>query len=88
MMLAQNGRCAICMETPDKQLHVDHNHYTGLIRGLLCGKCNAGIGLLKDDSDLCMRATQYLGVQVDENEWATEFEFLYRARPYEYGKDT
>ena len=49
----QNGVCAICNETnaSDRNLAVDHDHITGKVRGLLCGRCNMGIGLLYADKD-------------------------------------
>jgi hypothetical protein len=47
MLLSQNGLCAICGHPPDvgvnKRLHVDHDHATGKIRGLLCMHCNHSI---------------------------------------------
>ncbi len=54
--------CAICGadENGAKRFHVDHCHDTGVIRGILCTKCNVGIGALRDDSDLVMRAFLYL----------------------------
>jgi hypothetical protein len=55
----QSGACAICGERPD-ELHVDHSHITGRVRGLLCLSCNAGIGFYKDDHNLTARATMYL----------------------------
>lgn len=43
---SQGGRCAICLAAPkDTRLHVDHNHRTGKVRGLLCFQCNALLGL-------------------------------------------
>lgn len=42
MREAQNGLCAVCKERPCT--HVDHCHKTGAIRGLLCGRCNVGLG--------------------------------------------
>lgn len=39
----QAGRCAVCRETR-KRLVVDHDHYTGLVRGLLCRSCNSTQG--------------------------------------------
>lgn len=41
----QNHQCAICQQSPtDHQLHVDHSHTTGEIRGLLCRRCNLALG--------------------------------------------
>ena len=57
----QNGRCAICKIKPDNQrLHIDHDHKTGKIRGLLCGKCNRAIGLLNESLELFDAARKYL----------------------------
>lgn len=59
----QGGKCAIC-GVPElelsRSLSIDHCHDTGVIRGLLCDKCNKGIGLLGDDYDGVMRAVDYL----------------------------
>lgn len=50
MLFLQGGRCAACPSDGDgKKLHLDHNHVTGEVRGLLCWCCNAAIGLLKED---------------------------------------
>lgn len=51
--------CDIC-QNKTKTMHVDHNHFTGKVRGYLCGSCNRGIGLLKDSSDVCTKAATYL----------------------------
>ena len=63
MLEAQNGQCAICGTANTgkrKAFHVDHDHETGEVRGLLCGNCNSGIGNLRDDVGLLKRAIQYL----------------------------
>ena len=60
MLLLQNNLCAICNKTKDKTLHVDHDHKTGRVRGLLCYSCNTGIGLLKDDIKYLANAIKYL----------------------------
>jgi hypothetical protein len=57
---AQNGVCAICSKVPEGNLHIDHNHTTKEVRGLLCGKCNRAIGLLNDDVSLFSKAITYL----------------------------
>ena len=59
MVIMQNGRCAICGRG-DEQLGVDHDHSTGTVRGLLCQRCNGGIGFLQDNPDLTQKATDYL----------------------------
>lgn len=59
----QNGRCEICgcyeIEL-NKSLCVDHNHKTKKLRGLLCDKCNRGLGFFDDNPDLCREASKYL----------------------------
>src|SRR5438105_236663 len=55
----QEGRCAICRRL-DRVLGVDHDHVTGVVRGLLCRQCNTGIGLLGDDPETLQVASQYL----------------------------
>lgn len=62
MLGMQDGCCAICNEQHrfDKPLHVDHDHNTGAVRGLLCRRCNQGIGFLRDDSETLQTATNYL----------------------------
>lgn len=37
LRVAQHDRCAICNRKDEKGLHVDHEHRTGIVRGLLCG---------------------------------------------------
>lgn len=61
LLATQNGVCAICIKPPKtRALAVDHDHNTGVVRGLLCGKCNTGLGLLGDTVDSLTIATQYL----------------------------
>lgn len=61
---AQEGRCAICgrpdADSSGRALHVDHDHVTGQLRGLLCGNCNHGLGKFGDDPDRIRRAAIYL----------------------------
>jgi hypothetical protein len=50
--------CSICGST--KRMHIDHDHKTGLYRGMLCGKCNNAIGLFNDNKELLANAIKYL----------------------------
>jgi hypothetical protein len=59
MSLQQDGKCKICGETPHK-LFVDHCHSTNKVRGLLCMKCNAALGLFKDKVSNLQNAILYL----------------------------
>lgn len=62
MLLAQGGVCAICggMSPGGRRLAVDHDHVTGVVRALLCGTCNTGLGSYKDDPALLRAAAVYL----------------------------
>lgn len=62
MRAEQNGRCAICgtFDPGGEHFHVDHDHETGKIRGLLCNNCNPGLGWFKDNIDTLLSAAQYL----------------------------
>ncbi len=54
----QDKKCAFGHEV--KVLHVDHNHKTGKVRGLLCYNCNNGIGRFKEDIETLEKAIEYL----------------------------
>ncbi len=60
----QNNVCAICNKISEsgRRLAVDHDHDSGMVRGLLCGKCNRGIGLFDDNPETLEKAISYLGV--------------------------
>ena len=64
MLEAQDGKCAVCGSTSPGGKHgrfaVDHNHATGVVRGLLCWMCNAAIGMLRDSPDAAAGAARYL----------------------------
>jgi hypothetical protein len=70
MLVKQNNRCCICdveftprpgtMKTKHLTYHIDHDHATGGARGLLCQKCNLGIGYFNDDVILLNRVVEYL----------------------------
>jgi hypothetical protein len=62
MLRAQGGRCGICGRSPrpDISLHVDHDHRSGAIRGLLCFPCNNAVGLLRDDIERVGAVRAYL----------------------------
>ncbi len=62
----QNGRCAICGEF-SSVLCVDHNHNTGVVRGLLCSQCNFGLGNFKDNIGVLEKAIKYLKKEEDKN---------------------
>lgn len=65
MLAAQGGVCAICGGTESgngKRFHVDHDHTTGAIRGILCHHCNLALGHFKDDPKRLAQAIAYLGV--------------------------
>ena len=61
LLARQGGVCGLCGRPPDrKRLHVDHNHGTGAIRGLLCHHCNTGLGLLGESVERLSAAIEWL----------------------------
>jgi hypothetical protein len=60
----QDGKCAICgIDVPggrSKRFHVDHDHITGEVRGLLCIRCNYMIGYSKNSPDILRNGADYL----------------------------
>ena len=62
LLEAQGGVCGICGDicATGRKLAVDHDHDTGLVRGLLCANCNIGVGYFKNNSRLLRKAIKYL----------------------------
>ncbi len=66
----QNNVCAICGQPETaknskgeiRPLGIDHDHKTGLVRGLLCHKCNVGLGCYNDSPELLDKAKEYLNI--------------------------
>lgn len=70
LLAAQRGLCAICGDAPNgRALHVDHDHATGHVRGLLCGRCNRALGSLGDSlgpvAAWCEAALRYLRAHLE-----------------------
>jgi hypothetical protein len=55
---AQGGACAVCRTRPPH--HVDHDHTTRTVRGILCFNCNGALGRFDDDPLVLGRAIEYL----------------------------
>jgi post-segregation antitoxin (ccd killing protein) len=62
MLARQGGGCAICRTSPPERgsLHVDHDHSTGDVRGLLCVACNNALGAFRDSPDVLATAAEYV----------------------------
>jgi hypothetical protein len=62
LLTKQDGVCAICKKEckSGRRLAVDHCHSTGVVRGLLCTKCNTAIGSLEESEVLFISALEYL----------------------------
>jgi len=69
ILAGQGGVCAICGRAPSESisLHVDHDHETGRIRGLLCFRCNNSLGDLDDDPALLQSALSYVAKPSEED---------------------
>lgn len=65
ILIGQGSCCAICLTgTPHKTRDwaVDHCHVSGKVRGVLCHRCNVGLGMLQDSPIFLRRAAEYLEV--------------------------
>jgi hypothetical protein len=74
LLQRQGGGCAICQKKPEegKHLHVDHDHITDAVRGLLCSGCNTGLGCFQDSTWALARAAAYLERNLsNEDEYPT-----------------
>lgn len=64
LLRTQDSKCAICRSATvgrnHEYFHVDHDHTTGKVRGLLCDLCNRGLGYFKDSRRLLNQAADYL----------------------------
>ena len=58
----QNGKCAICFSELKNGflVHIDHDHKTGIVRGVLCRWCNTGLGHFRDSEENLKSALKYL----------------------------
>ena len=61
LLQKQNNKCKICLvEFSNVTPNIDHCHITNEVRGILCGPCNRGLGIFKDDIELLTKAINYL----------------------------
>jgi hypothetical protein len=62
MIKRADEACEICAFKPSDplKLNIDHDHKTGRVRGVLCGRCNSGLGQFLDNEDRLMSAIKYL----------------------------
>lgn len=56
----QNNQCAICKRVFRTTPHIDHCHKSKIVRGLLCGSCNCGLGYFRESTKALRLAVQYL----------------------------
>lgn len=60
---SQDMACAVCgdeLSTNKQAIHIDHCHRSGRVRGLLCGGCNVGLGMFRDEPQRMQRAIAYV----------------------------
>ena len=67
ILLQQDNKCKICLEPfIGRRPCLDHCHTREVFRGLLCDKCNRGLGDFRDDPDSLLRAADYLNESLSE----------------------
>jgi len=61
LLVKQDNKCAICLiELNNKNQHIDHCHATNKVRGILCSRCNQGLGLFSENKEKLQNAIKYL----------------------------
>ena len=63
LLASQNNSCGICLKPltyPHQWTHLDHDHTTNKVRGILCGTCNVGLGKLGDSIETLQKAIDYV----------------------------
>lgn len=63
MLANQKECCPICerhVSALKRRLHVDHDHKTGVVRGLICEDCNVALGRFRDEKRSLLNAIRYL----------------------------
>lgn len=66
MRSQQDDKCAVCQKDFERDkrgwdtCHIDHDHETGKVRGLLCSRCNVALGDFQDSEAVLTRAIEYL----------------------------
>lgn len=62
LLAGQGGKCAVCRKklARNRHTHVDHDHKTGKVRGILCSGCNLGLGHFKENREALLAAAAYL----------------------------
>lgn len=74
MLDHQQGACWICgwqWREGKRRLAVDHDHKSNIVRGLLCYRCNKGIGVFRDNASTLKRASEYLQQPWAQRNWVT-----------------
>jgi hypothetical protein len=63
MLMSQSFKCLLCDcgLTGGRQTHIDHNHKTGVVRGILCSSCNRVVGRIENNPGLLEKIADYLG---------------------------
>jgi hypothetical protein len=69
MLKLAGNSCEICGEK--LKLVIDHDHGTGVVRGMLCSRCNRGLGHFDDNINLLSKALKYIKIKTEQNN--TEF---------------
>lgn len=70
LLSQQGGVCAVCLRPPTgRRLCVDHDHDTGVVRALLCNRCNTALGIMEENPDLLWKLLDYAEHCLEAREW-------------------